>query len=176
MVRAPCGALRLHPSSVRSRGHLLPRGRRDSAVDLDKMIGMKFGELRSIGHNIADSLASGIGLPIGVYMYNVFEEAQRTASGAITVDFLRGVPLNAGASDDLKRVAWLYRGALRELCGRHGVEPTAFRRLTARFGVDAVHGRHFTVTVEDQTGRQSEDLYLGAPGRPLRTRKSAPAA
>lgn len=33
---------------------------------------MKFGVLRSIGHNIADSLASGIGLMIGVYTTNVF--------------------------------------------------------------------------------------------------------
>jgi hypothetical protein len=51
---------------------------------------MKFDELRSIGHNIADSLASGIGLLIGFYDMNIFHEAHRSREGFITVDFLTG--------------------------------------------------------------------------------------
>ena len=43
---------------------------------------MKFDELRSIGHNIADSLASGIGLLIGYYQMDIFGEARMpTSSG-----------------------------------------------------------------------------------------------
>ena len=37
---------------------------------------MKHDELRSIGHNIADSLASGCGLMIGVYDMDIFGEAE----------------------------------------------------------------------------------------------------
>jgi hypothetical protein len=28
---------------------------------------MRFGELKSIAHNFADSISSGVGLPVGVY-------------------------------------------------------------------------------------------------------------
>jgi hypothetical protein len=42
---------------------------------------MKFGELKSIGHNIADSLASGIGLMIGVYEMDIFGEAANSHEG-----------------------------------------------------------------------------------------------
>jgi hypothetical protein len=51
---------------------------------------MKFGTLISIGHNIADSLASGIGMMIGVYEMDVFSEAAATPEGFIEVDFLTG--------------------------------------------------------------------------------------
>lgn len=42
---------------------------------------MKFDTLRSIGHNIADSLGSGIGLLIGVYEMDVFGERQAPLKG-----------------------------------------------------------------------------------------------
>ncbi len=51
---------------------------------------MKFDELRSIGHNIADSLASGTGLLIGIYGTDIFGEASRSPERFITVDFLTG--------------------------------------------------------------------------------------
>lgn len=51
---------------------------------------MKFDELTSIGHNIADSLASGIGLLVGVYEMDVFGEARRSPEPCIVVDFVSG--------------------------------------------------------------------------------------
>jgi hypothetical protein len=51
---------------------------------------MKFGTLKSIGHNVADSLASGVGLMIGVYEMDVFGEVTSTPEGFIEVDFLTG--------------------------------------------------------------------------------------
>jgi hypothetical protein len=47
---------------------------------------MKFGTLKSIGHNIAESLASGIGMMIGVYEMDVFGEAAAAPQGYIEVD------------------------------------------------------------------------------------------
>jgi len=48
---------------------------------------MKFKELEAIGHNIADSLGSGVGLPIGVYFTDVFAEASRVPDGVVVIDF-----------------------------------------------------------------------------------------
>jgi len=39
---------------------------------------------------VADSFASGIGIPIGVYATDVFGEAEESPDGFITVDFLNG--------------------------------------------------------------------------------------
>jgi hypothetical protein len=129
---------------------------------------MKFGELKSIGHNIADSLASGIGLLIGVYSTDVFGEALASPEGFITVDFLTGTTRGGKPSNGLRKAVSLYRDALSKLCERHGVEVSSFKTLTAQYGVDAVYGSQFTVTVEDQTGRTSVDQYFGMGGRRVR--------
>jgi len=129
---------------------------------------MKFNQLRSIGHNIADSLASGIGLPIGVYMTDVFAEASRqTGQDFIIVDFLSGTCASGAPSPSLARAIALYTGALADLCKLHGTSPSAFGKLTVRYSIDA-RGRRFTVTVEDRFGHHADDEYVGVPGRRIR--------
>lgn len=73
---------------------------------------MKFGTLKSIGHNIADSLASGIGMMIGVYQMDVFGEAASGPEGYIEVDFLTGQASGAPLSPELARALGLYAKAL----------------------------------------------------------------
>ena len=129
---------------------------------------MKFNQLRSIGHNIADSLASGIGLPIGFYVTDVFAEARgQTGQDFIIVDFLSGTCDSGAPSPSLARAIALYRDALAGLCKQHGTSPSAFGKLTARYSIDAL-GRRFTVTVEDRYGHHAEDEYVGVPGRRIR--------
>ena len=128
---------------------------------------MKFDELRSIGHNIADSLASGIGLLIGVYEMDIFGEAGRSPEGFITVDFLTGTSEGGTPSRSLARAISLYREAFVDLCGKHGTSPSAFQKLTARYSVNS-HGGRFLVTVEDHAGRRMVDEYTGIPGRRAR--------
>lgn len=125
---------------------------------------MKFGTLKSIGHNIADSLASGIGLMIGVYEMHVFAEAAATAEGFIEVDFLTGEASGGQPSEELARALKLYAQALPDLCKRHGVEVSDFHHLSARFSGRPRFER-FTVTVEDKHGRRSTDEYVGLPGK-----------
>lgn len=132
---------------------------------------MKFGELKSIGHNIADSLASGIGLLIGVYQMDIFGEASGSPEGFITVDFLTGTTDGGKPSKGLQKAVSLYCDALVKLCERHGVDKSSFKTLTARYGVDAVYGGHFTVTVEDHKGRRSVDQYSGMGGHRIRRRR-----
>ena len=134
---------------------------------------MKFDELKSIGHNIADSLGSGIGLMIGVYEMDVYGEASATPEGFMAVDFLTGEPSGATPSLALAKAIRIYRDVLPSLCERHGCDIREFRALSARFGVDSLNRRQFTVTITDARGRSSSDLYVGTPGRRPRYRKSS---
>jgi len=134
---------------------------------------MKLASLKSIGHNIADSLASGIGLMVGIYEMNVFAEASGEEEGFVIVDFLNGSTTGRTVSDDFRRAVRLYRDALPKLCHKHAVDPEEFRRLEVRYGTDPVYGAHFTVTVEGRTGIRSIDQYIGVPGRRLRPRRKA---
>jgi hypothetical protein len=134
-------------------------------------VSVKFDDLKSIGHNIADSLACGPGLMIGVYGMDVFGEAARSPEHYIVVDFLTGTTSGGRPSPSLAKAITLYAEALAELCARHGTRKDAFRELTTRFWVDS-RGGHFTVTIEDQKGKRSTDEYRGLPGRRIRVRDS----
>jgi hypothetical protein len=64
---------------------------------------MKFDELRSVGHNVASSLASGCGILIGVYDMDVFGEVSRSGEGFIEVDFLTGTSEGVRPSPNLNK-------------------------------------------------------------------------
>lgn len=126
---------------------------------------MKIGQLKSLGHNIADSLASGIGLMIGVYDTDVFAEASSNESCYLSVNFINGEIGGGPVSDSLRGAALRYSEALPELCAKHKLNVGEIRILEARYGTDQVYGRHFTVTVEATDGRRSVNRYIGVPGR-----------
>jgi hypothetical protein len=125
---------------------------------------MKHNELRSIAHNVADSLASGIGLLIGVCEMDAFGEAVGSPERYITVDFLTGRISGGKPSEYLAKAAKLYCEALPRLCKRHGVSVSAFRELTARYYGSGLRTR-FLVTIEDEAGRRSSTEYGGTPGQ-----------
>jgi hypothetical protein len=126
---------------------------------------MKFGVLKSIGHNIAHSLACGNGFMIGVHGTDIYGEAAQSPEGFITVDFLTGGTTGAQPSTELIGALCLYSDALIDLCKKQGGDAAEFAVLTARFGTDMTYGPHFTVVVEDRKGRKSEEVYLGWPGK-----------
>jgi hypothetical protein len=128
---------------------------------------MKFDELRSIAHNISDSLASGVGLPIGVYGTDIFGEARRSTDGFITVDFLTGTSVGGRPSPLLAEAIAQYRNALTCLCVKHRTSVAAFRKLTTRYSKHLDVPR-FVVTVEDIRGRRSVDEYAGFPAARIR--------
>ena len=123
---------------------------------------MKYDRLRSIAHNIADSVASGIGLAIGVYEMDIFREAAASPDAFIEVDFLNGTTKGGPVSASLATAISHYQDWLPALCEKHGASVSQFRELTARY----THGRRVGVTVEDQNGRRSTDYYHG--GSPLK--------
>ena len=129
---------------------------------------MKHNTLRSIAHNIAHSLASGIGLLIGVYEMDIFGEARRRSDGFITIDFLRGKAIGGSVSPSLAEALKLYSEALPRLCQSHGASHADFRELTARYSLNAHGEGQFIVTIEDKAGRRSTDEYSGFPGHRIK--------
>jgi hypothetical protein len=129
---------------------------------------MKRRVLPGIAHNVADSMASGIGLLIGVYDMDVFGEAARSPGGVIEFDFLAGRCTQGQASDSLVRAASLYASdALPQLCARQGAEVGDFNLFLARFWSDAGVPR-CDITIESRSGRRDTDRYYGVPLRRLR--------
>jgi len=138
---------------------------------------MKIGELTSFGHNVADSLASGICFMAGIYSVDIHGEAAASVEGHITVDFLTGVTSGAHVSKDLGKAIKRYSELLPDLAKRHSIDISDIKALSARFGSDPVAGPHFLVTVETADGRRSVDQYAGLPGkRYARPRRSKSAA
>jgi hypothetical protein len=131
---------------------------------------MKLGELKSLGHNLADSFASGIGLLVGVYEMDVFAEAAASDPGYIEVNFIDTSTTGSAISTTLQGAIKSYSNALPELCKKHSIDPSQIKTLIARFGTDPVYGPHFTVSVESIDGRSSTDRYIGFPGKRLRAR------
>ena len=128
---------------------------------------MKHAELRAIVHNVADSLASGIGLLIGVYEMDVFGEAARSEEGALTVDLLTARITEGSASESLRTAVSLYRDALSKLCDQAGGSVADLREASVRFWSDPLSSR-FAVTIEDARGRRSTTEYAGVPGKRLK--------
>jgi len=128
---------------------------------------VKFDALRAVGHNLADSLGSGICLLVGIYEVDVYDESRTNADGHIAVDFLKGEAINGPVSSRLAGAIASYRGGLADLCGKHGTTPDAFSELTARFSMDKL-GSRVVVTVADRHGHRAEDEYIGSPARRVR--------
>jgi len=125
---------------------------------------MKHAELRAIVHNVADSLASGIGLLIGHYETDVFDEASRSGGGSLTIDLLAGRVTEGTASEALSEAVSLYREALADLCVKAGGSVAELSQAKVRYWSDPLD-RGFAVTIEDANGRRSTTEYAGVPGR-----------
>ncbi|WP_375194937.1 hypothetical protein [Sphingobium sp.] len=128
---------------------------------------MKHDRLCAIGHNLADSMASGLGFVIGYYPMDVFGEAAFSPMGAIEVDFLNGHILRGEASDSLQAAAAHYAEALPEFCRANGADPADFENLSATFDSTALE-RRVVLKVTDRRGRSSTTEYAGVPLKRLR--------
>lgn len=110
---------------------------------------MKFGELKSVAHNLGHSISSGIGLMIDIFDLDVYGDARNSPSGAIEVDFIRGrISGNPSRKTESGLREYIARG-WPELCEKHKVDLTDFSELVISF--DQMGS--YTVTVQSQDGR-----------------------
>ena len=124
---------------------------------------MKFDDLRSIAHNIADSFGSGASLLFN-YGFYPYEDAERSPDGVLEVDFLRGTVLSGQPSSELLDRISLSPSVVADLCSRYGQSVDAFACFRTRY-VKTTVGRRYEVTVTDRSGRTLTDYYDGVGGR-----------
>ena len=130
---------------------------------------MRHEVLRSVAHNMAASLASGLSFIIGIYVLDIFAEARKDRSRRITLDFLNGVVINGSPSPGLEKSLQLYRDALPDFCRKHGVSSSDFTMLVAEYWT-AAGVPSFNVTIRDRLGRMTCTAYEGYVGRRVRFR------
>jgi hypothetical protein len=128
---------------------------------------MRFGTLRSIAHNLGDSISTGLGLPIGFYGYDIFDEARNSSQGFIEIDFINGVMQGAMPSPVLSDALLQYARWFQVLAAKHGATIDDFTQLTLRFADADAYGRHFVATIADQRGRSDSTVYDGMGGLTL---------
>ncbi len=123
---------------------------------------MKHDRLCSIGHNLADSMASGLGLVIGYHPMDVWSEAVSSACGVIEVDFLNGCILRGGASDNLRAAAVRFAEVLPNFCRENGADAADFQALSAVFDATTLE-RQVSLIVIDRNGHSSITEYVVIP-------------
>jgi hypothetical protein len=128
---------------------------------------MKHDRLCAIGHNLADSMASGLGFVIGYHPMDVFGEAASSPGGVIEVDFLRGCIVRGEASENLKAAAARFAEVLPKFCQQNGAQVTDFVNLSAVFDANALEPR-VSLIVSDQSGHNSVTDYAGIPLKRVR--------
>ncbi len=128
---------------------------------------MKHGELGAIAHNIADSMASGLGLLVGFRPINIYAAAAKSPDGHVTVDLLSGAISGGPVSPGLAAVIADYCGIFPDFCARHGGDVSDFAVCRVRFWKTHQDVR-FRVTVRDAKGRESETDYAGNPAKRVR--------
>lgn len=128
---------------------------------------MKHDHLCAIGHNVADSLASGLALVIGYHPVDVFAEAACSHDGLIEIDFLHGEVLRGDASDNLRLAALRFAEALPTFCSENGAVTSDFQALSVTFDGNALN-RRASLYVADQAGRSSVTEYAGVPLKRIR--------
>lgn len=123
---------------------------------------VKHKVLTSIAHNLADSLASGMGFMIGVYEMDIVGEAARSPEGFIEVNLLTGATQGGRPSPSLAKAIRLYADALPGLCQKQGVSVSDYSKLSARYSGRWPH-QAVVIEVQDRRGKTSSDTYVGAP-------------
>lgn len=128
---------------------------------------MKHDELCAIGHNVADSLASGLAFVIGYHPTDVFGEAASDGDGVIEIDFLHGRIVRGMASDNLRSAALRFAEVLPSFCRDNGADVADFTALSATFNATALE-KWVVLTIGDRTGCRSVTEYAGTPLKRLR--------
>lgn len=125
---------------------------------------MKHGELRSVVHSIADSLACGVSLITGFYDLRIYDDAERSEGGVLTVDLLNGRVIRGTASTDLISAVLQIPNEFHRLSRAKGFARRDCQSALAHFHAYQVTCG-FTLVVEGIDGRVTEADDHGIPAR-----------
>ncbi len=125
---------------------------------------MKHGKLRSIAHNLADSLAGYVGLITGVYDLDLYKDAARSPDGELVIDLLNNKIISGKPSPNHIEAVSRLRPEFNRLCETEKVSRSSFCNAIARFHANKVR-YGFTIIVEDDNGKITETDYTGIPAR-----------
>lgn len=102
---------------------------------------------------------------VGYRAVDIFAEAGCSSDGYIEVDFLTGDTSGGSVSKNLRYAILAYRDSLPDRGPENGVDLSQVRTIKIRFGTRPALGRRMRVSVEDSSGRTSDDWYYGCPAR-----------
>lgn len=123
---------------------------------------MKRGQLRSIAHSLADSIAGGISLMTGFYELDLYGDAAKSPDGKLSVDLLNGHVIEGIASPELCTAISRLSLHFDRLCQTAGITRGDCHVANAHFYATPTR-RGFTLEIEDGTGRVTEADYEGIP-------------
>jgi hypothetical protein len=94
---------------------------------------MKHDRLCAIGHNLADSLASGLCFVIGYHPTDIFGEAALNKDGTIGIDFLHGRIVRGVVSAGLRPAIARFGEVFPKFCRGNEAKEDDFETLSALF-------------------------------------------
>lgn len=123
---------------------------------------MKRGQLRSIAHSLADSIASGISLMTGSYELDLYGDAAKSPGGELSVDLLNGIVVKGTPSSELSTAISRLSAHFDRLCQSAGSSRNDCHAAIAHFhSMPTSSG--FTLVIEDSAGQVTETDYEGIP-------------
>ncbi len=125
---------------------------------------MKHGKLRSIAHNLADSLAGYVSLITGVYDLDLYKDAGQSPNGELVIDFLNNKIISGNPSPNLIKAVSRLQPEFNRLCESEKVSRINFRNAKAHFYANEIRCG-FTIIVEDNNGKITETDYSGIPAQ-----------
>lgn len=123
---------------------------------------MKRGQLRSIAHSLADSIAGGISLMTGFYELDLYGDAAKSPDGKLSVDLLNGRVIEGTPSAELSTAISSLSLHFDRLCQTASIARGDCRAANAYFYATPTR-TGFTLTIEDGAGRVTETDYEGTP-------------
>lgn len=122
---------------------------------------MKHGQLRSIAHSLAASLASGVSLITGFYDLDLYGDARNSPDGKLSIDLLKGKIMDGNPSPQLIAAVSSLGPEFHRLCEAEKISPKDCRSAKAYFYA-YLNREGFTLVVEDTTGKVTETDYEGS--------------
>jgi hypothetical protein len=94
---------------------------------------VKQGQRHAIAHNLADSIASGCSLLLGVYDFSIGAHITESPSGRVVIECLQPLLIEGTLNSEIRELLAALPAGLTKLCDDEGGSPEDFSVLTLAF-------------------------------------------